>query len=154
MTWTAGDQSLLSAHVRTLNQSLIDDFCRDYSARLSNALATETWAPAEPEQTHIDILRDLTVSDVTSFELDGDVYGTTQSLLALLELTFQYVKIAERIRDMSDMLLAEVLKSVRLFAYSSLDSVLRPERTITGSMLALSAAGLQFCAHLLPLIDL
>jgi hypothetical protein len=108
----------------------------------------------EPEQRHIDILRELVGPSVTSFTLKGDRYGATKSLLVLLELTLEYVKAAREIKIASTDLMGALFENFRFFAFSGSDGLMQGGRTVTASILWLSAAGIDFYTQLIERIAL
>jgi hypothetical protein len=78
------DRTLLRRCKIALGRSFSEGFHEERFRRLKDALSVEKWVCVEPEQKHIDILRELIDPFVMSFTLNGDRYGATQSILILL----------------------------------------------------------------------
>jgi hypothetical protein len=102
---------------------------------------------------HVDLLRELSRSEITSFTFDDKTSEVSEALLILLEFTFQSLEIAFDMHRLSDELAAAVFEAIRYFALGSSEGLLQREGTVSRPTLALSASGLFFCIRLVPFIE-
>jgi hypothetical protein len=146
------DRELLKEKRMSLVWSSFQRFHGEYSARLKNALEAEEWRQSAPRQSHVGLLRRLSMSEITFLTLDGKTCEVSEPLLIFLEFTFQSLLIAIDMRRLSDELAAAVFEDIRSFAFGSSEGLLQRERTVSRPTLALSAEGLYFLMRFVPFI--
>jgi hypothetical protein len=139
------DQEFFEKNVKALGQSLVERLHEEYFVSLQQALTSEKWERVEVEERQFQILSKLEIAHDAVLGLGG---GATRSLHILLELSFQYVRIAKRMSILADDLARRFFESVQLFALESSKSLLEAGRVVTLPMLALSAAELRFAVQL------
>lgn len=153
------DTTLISASIITLGRSFVESFHCEQMKRLSVVLSQEKFVKKSPEQTHIDILKKLTGSDINGLVIKNETYGATASLLVLLEITWNYWQAARRLQKTQDNITCKMCETIKLFNSQTRDLLLLggtthtvKMKTVTTKNLALSAAGLYFFINLIPFI--
>jgi hypothetical protein len=147
------DRGFLEKTVMNYWRSLIERFTKEYSARLDRALNAEEWewTPDAPWE-HIEILRELSGSKTTSFKLNGGTYDSSPPVLILLEFIGEYLEMAQKMTCLIDGITVTLFLGIRFFVSGSSKELLQRKCPTTLRTLAISAFGLHFCFHLVPLI--
>jgi hypothetical protein len=131
---------------------LIDCFTKEYCARLDRALKAEEWQWVTAEWIYIEIVRELSGSKTTSFELNGGRYAACPPVLILLEFIYEYLEMAQTMKLLISDLTRILFRGIRFFVSGSSKELLQRKCPATLPTLALSASGLHFYFHLVPLV--
>ncbi|KAH0793246.1 Vps54-domain-containing protein [Histomonas meleagridis] len=153
------NKSLLQSSLHSLGRSFIENFHCEQSLRLSQTLVNEKWVKKKPEHAHIEIIKKLTTTDVNALVINNEHYESTNSLLVLLEVTWNYLQAARRIPRTADDVTKKLAETIKLFNSQSHDLLLKGGSLQTAKMksistknLAISASGLSFYVKLIPYI--
>jgi hypothetical protein len=104
------------------------------------------------DQAHVKILRELSASRTASWTLNGHTYNASPPLLILLELIFEYLKIAKEIGLLAGDLTEAIFGCIRLFAVGASKNVLECRRPVGLRSLGMSGSSLYFDSQLVPFI--
>ncbi|OHT11449.1 hypothetical protein TRFO_19082 [Tritrichomonas foetus] len=153
------DTTLISASIITLGRSFVESYHCEQMKRLTQALAQEKFTKTQPSSNHIDMLRRLTAADVNGLVIKNEHYGSTTSLLVLLEVTWSYWQAARRLPKTQDEITCKMCETIKLFNTQCHDLVLLggtsqtvKMKKVTTKNLALSASGICFFINLIPFI--
>lgn len=153
------ESTLISASIITLGRSFVESFHCEQMKHLSQVLAQEKFAKVQPGSVHIDILKKFTGCEINDLIIKNEHYGATNSLLALLEIIWNYWQAARRLPKTQDDITIKMCDTIKLFNSQCHDLILMggtmqtvKMKTVTTRVLALSAAGLYFVINLIPFI--
>ena len=153
------DTTLISASIITLGRSYVESFHNEQMKRLTQVLSQEMFVKKDPESVHVEIVKKLTSTDVNDLIIKNEHYGSTTSLLVLLEIIWGYWQAARKIPKTQDDITCKMCETIKLFSIQCHDLLLlggkshpTKMKTVSTKNLALSAAGICFVVNLLSYI--
>jgi hypothetical protein len=156
------DDTLLRTSISTFGHSFIESYHNTLMEILKQALDSDTWVKADPNEKQLEILRKLTNGKTLDGLFIGDErFGCTSSLLTMIELSMMYFQAARRISNTSVDICGKFCEAVQYYNSKTLDLILKGQaftkkilKNITTKNLALSIANIEFLIKLVPLIQI
>lgn len=151
------DKSKLQVALGTLCRSFVESFSNEQFEYLIETLNHEKWVKKSPESIHIDILHKLTGESITELTINGEKFGSTASLLFLLEIIWNYFQALRKITKTAEEIAGKLTATIKLFGEKNISLLIKGEslrlatlKQISTKNLALAAAGLAFLLKLFP----
>lgn len=152
--------NILQDSLNSFCWQFIETFDKDLKLRIERSIQEENWSKTPPRTESLAILRRLTTGEnLSNLTIDNNTYVVTSSTLAMIEVIWNYVEAARRIKGTAGTFTTKLAEAIKSYSNICLSYILGGEAKKRGQLdkistrhLALTAGNNEFLCKVLSYI--